>query len=239
MNTNKPSIIFKEDKNIECYDEWLYSTEKRLIESGYTRYNQNYKSSDFQYFKNFYVGGKKVYQIGVIFYDFRKFSQQANVPEHISVSFDCLLCDIDGRIDLSISYNDIMLEIFESMSTDFYKCMNRNLIKLKTAKNRKKNLILHLNPIVKDVMDKFNISENRERLNVYNKKYLFYFLRMRLNKYVPLEDIGVMCGYGHSNVIHNIKDAEHFIATNDFLFTKSTEPLRLYLEEKFENYLKK
>jgi len=239
MNTNKPHVIFQEDSKISCFDEWLKSTELRLIENGYTRYNQQYKLSDFQYFKNFQIGGRKVYQIGVCFYDFRKFNKEHNTPDKISINFDCLLLNEDGRVDLSISLDDVTLEVFESISLDFYKCMKRNLNKLKTTKKRKKSFISKLKPIVDDVMCTFNIKENRERLNVYNKKYLFYFLRRRLSKHVPFEEIGSMCGYNHSNVMHHIKDAEYYIETKDVLFTESIEPLKQYLESKFEIFLKK
>lgn len=113
------------------WDLWLKETEENLKNLGFNRYSQNLKNEDFAYWKTFYRGTKKVYQIGLLFYDYRKFtvfSHISNIHEvaanHISISYECYLLNKNGRYDLSVS-DDITLEEFEKISAEFYKSMKK------------------------------------------------------------------------------------------------------------------
>ena len=99
------------------WDEWLEKTEASLTELGYRKYKQDVKNEDFAYWKAF-----EGYQVGIFFYDFRKYQNQFNVPERIGVQFECMFTDIDARIDLSVS-KDITLEQFEIMAKTFIDSM--------------------------------------------------------------------------------------------------------------------
>jgi hypothetical protein len=113
MNTIKP---FSQD-----WDAWLMEVEANLSKSGYRRYNQNLRSEDFAYWKTFYKKEKKIYQVGILFYDFRKYGD-LNVHQ-ISVQWQCiLLCD--DRIDLSVS-KEIEVAEFEEMAKTFYEAMSQ------------------------------------------------------------------------------------------------------------------
>jgi hypothetical protein len=105
------------------WDEWLQITESELVELEFKKYNQNLKNEDYAYWQPFYINGKKVYQIGIFFYDFRKHQQRFNIPERISIQFECMLIDIEGRIDLSVSDN-ISLDTFTKMAKSFYDAMS-------------------------------------------------------------------------------------------------------------------
>lgn len=113
---NYPLLV---DSVSECisWDEWLEKTEASLKEIGYRKYKQDVKNEDFAYWKEF-----EGYQVGVFFYDFRKYQNQFNVPERIGVQFECMFTDIDARIDLSVS-KDITLEQFEIMAKTFIDSM--------------------------------------------------------------------------------------------------------------------
>lgn len=103
------------------WDEWLEISENYLKEKGYKRYNDSFKTADFIYWRTFKDGDKKLYTIGILFYDFRKHGN-----DRIGIQYECLLSQSD-RIDLSVSKN-IVLQEFESMSEEFYKVM-RNFYK--------------------------------------------------------------------------------------------------------------
>lgn len=106
-------------ENSASWDEWLTRAEHALRELGYRKYTQNLKREDFAYWKNFWIDDEKAYQVGLLFYDFRKFGASAY---RISVQFECLFTEIDSRIDLSVS-KDIELSEFEEMSVTFYESM--------------------------------------------------------------------------------------------------------------------
>lgn len=116
----KRSKLFKEFSDITDEDVWLEKVESKLKELGYTgRYNQNFKKEDFAYWKTFKnEDGEAIYQIGLLFYDFRKYDAERG----ISIMFECML-NVDARTDLSVS-DDISLEHFELMSEVFHKAMN-------------------------------------------------------------------------------------------------------------------
>ena len=115
---NYPLLV---DSVSECtsWDEWLEKTEASLKELGYRKYKQDVKHEDFAYWKAF-----EGYQVGIFFYDFRKYQNQFNVPERIGVQFECMFRDIDARIDLSVS-KDITLEQFEIMAKTFIDSMSK------------------------------------------------------------------------------------------------------------------
>ena len=115
---NYPLLV---DSVSECtsWDEWLEKNEASLKELGYRKYKQDVKKEDFAYWKAF-----EGYQVGIFFYDFRKYQNQFNVPERIGVQFECMFTDIDARIDLSVS-KDISLEQFEIMAKTFIDAMSQ------------------------------------------------------------------------------------------------------------------
>jgi len=114
--------VFPELGFFSSWNEWLEHTEKELVSQGYVRYKQNLKREDFAYWKSFSENGKKVYQVGLLFYDFRKY--QKDLPERIGVQFECLLMDVEGRIDLSVS-KDISLKGFETIARTFYESLTQ------------------------------------------------------------------------------------------------------------------
>jgi len=98
------------------WDKWLEDVETYLKDNGYRKYNQGWKRENFAYWKSF-----EGYQVGVFFYDFRKYDEE----EGISIQYECMLIS-KVRIDLSV-FKDIQLEEFEKMSEDFYQTMKKYL----------------------------------------------------------------------------------------------------------------
>ena len=120
----KPQLNVAALKGSESWESWLKSIEKALVELGYRRYVQHYKSEDFMYWKTFYDGEEKAYLVGLAFYDFRRYIDRDKNANRISVQFECMLIDIDSRIDLTVS-KDIPLAEFESMAKSFYEAMSQ------------------------------------------------------------------------------------------------------------------
>jgi hypothetical protein len=110
-----PPLLISSVSGFTSWDEWLEKTELSLKELGYRKYTQSLKNEDFAYWKKF-----KGYQVGIFFYDFRKY--QNNIPEKISVQYQCMVNDIDSRIDLSVS-KDISLDQFEIIAKTFVDAM--------------------------------------------------------------------------------------------------------------------
>jgi hypothetical protein len=98
-------------------DEWLSETETKLKDLGYRRYVQNHKNEDFCYWKTFKKGEDKIYQIGILFYDFRKYANR------IGIMYECMVLGED-RIDMCVSKNIDLVE-FEKMSQTFYEEMSQ------------------------------------------------------------------------------------------------------------------
>lgn len=99
------------------WDKWLIATEDKLYGLGYRKYHKGLKNEDFAYWKTFKDEDKKIYQVGVLFYDFRKYSNL----NKISTQYTCmLLCD--DRIDLDVS-KGISITEFEAMVNTFYQSM--------------------------------------------------------------------------------------------------------------------
>lgn len=119
---NKPKLKIAKVNDNTSWDNWLKTVEKSLVELGYKRYVQHYKSEDFMYWKTFYDGENKAYQVGLAFYDFRQYANRSHHADRISVQFECMLINIESRIDLTVS-KDISLSEFESMAKSFYEAM--------------------------------------------------------------------------------------------------------------------
>lgn len=114
-------LVIPELKKVKSIDEKVDSLTSKLEELGYSKYVQVLKNEDYSYFKT-YVSedGVKKYQIGLLFYDFRKYDKFDS--DIVSVQYWCLLFDADGRVDLTVS-KDISLTEFEAMAESFYKSM--------------------------------------------------------------------------------------------------------------------
>ena len=128
-NTNvqlpiQPPSLILDISGVTSWDEWLSETETKLKELGYRRYAQNHKREDFCYWKTFKNGDDKIYQIGILFYDFRKYSHTGDpLTNRISIMYECMLLSGD-RIDMCVS-KDINLNEFETMSKTFYESMSQ------------------------------------------------------------------------------------------------------------------
>jgi hypothetical protein len=119
-----PSSPNSEKQNVigsTGWDEWMSLVEARLKKLGYRRYSQNLKSEDFAYWKSFYDEDAKIYQIGLFFYDFRKYADRDPMANRISIQYECMLLG-RGRVDMSVS-KDIDLPEFEKMARTFYEAM--------------------------------------------------------------------------------------------------------------------
>ena len=78
-------------------------------------------NEDFCYWKPFKNGEAKMYQVGVLFYDFRKYADRDPMSNRIGTMFQCLLI-CEDRIDLTVSKNIDVIE-FENMAKTFYETM--------------------------------------------------------------------------------------------------------------------
>jgi hypothetical protein len=104
------------------WDKWLEEKETFYKESGYRKYNQNLKGEDFAYWKVFKDEEEEVYQIGILVFDFRKYPQLDPQAERIGLQYECMLINVDYRIDLIVC-KDMFLTEFEIMAKDFYEIM--------------------------------------------------------------------------------------------------------------------
>lgn len=117
-----PKLIKKTSKRT-TWEDWLDKTETALKDLSYSKYCTICKSEDFSYWKSFYKDNKLIYQVAILFYDFSAYQNKSTItPPKISISFECLLANIDARIDLSVS-KDITLQEFETMAEEFYYTM--------------------------------------------------------------------------------------------------------------------
>ncbi len=105
------------------WDEWLSETETKLKEIGYRKYVQNRKNEDFCYWKTFKNGEDKIYQIGILFYDFRKYADRSIYANRIVIMYECMILG-DDRIDMCVSKNIDLFE-FEKMAQTFYEAMSQ------------------------------------------------------------------------------------------------------------------
>lgn len=93
------------------------SFEVKLLNMGYKKYNQFFKSSAFQYWKTF-----NGYQVGVLFYDFSEYKHRFTLGTFdFSVQYEVMLTNKDYRVDMTVS-KDITIHKFEKMALKFYNC---------------------------------------------------------------------------------------------------------------------
>lgn len=123
MKTKFPKIV-PEFEDSKTWDEWLEKMDLYLKGIGYKKYVQNFKKEDFAYWKSFEIDGEKVYQIGLLFYDFRPYADRDPGADRISIQFECMFTEIDCRIDLAVS-KDIWLFDFQDMALTFYNAMKQ------------------------------------------------------------------------------------------------------------------
>ena len=115
-----PNTIIND--NID-WDSWLSEYERNLKDHGYIKFNQKHKNEDFCYWKTFKDGETKIYQIGVLFYDFRPYAYRDPMANRIGTMYQCMiLCD--ARIDMDVSA-EIDLAEFERMAKTFYESMSK------------------------------------------------------------------------------------------------------------------
>lgn len=229
--------IFDDTKSVESYNTWLSFTRLQLENNDYKEFNQDYKGSNFQYWKTFEIEGKKAYQIGVLFFDFRKHNKEMNAPEKISVQFECLLINEDSRVDLTISKDDMTLKQFEDFSKNFYYSA---ITKFKSIYNGRYDYSIdEIKPILMEVVEDYNIVNNRKRENVLKRMYIFYFLKNELKADLNLKKIGGTLGYNHASVLYNIERAKDFLEMEDSLFLSTIKDLRTDLFSKFKEHLKR
>ena len=119
----KPSLDIAGVSGSTSWDEWLSETETKLKELGYRRYVQNHKNEDFCYCKTFKNGEDKIYQIGILFYDFRKYADRDPYANRIGIMYECMVLGED-RIDMCVSKNIDLVE-FENMAQTFYGAMSQ------------------------------------------------------------------------------------------------------------------
>ncbi len=117
----QPPLLIADVSGSTSWDEWLSETETKLKEIGYRRYVQNHKNEDFCYWKTFKKGEDKIYQIGILFYDFRKYADRDPYANRIGIMYECMIL-LGDRIDMSASKNIDLFE-FEKMAKTFYEAM--------------------------------------------------------------------------------------------------------------------
>jgi hypothetical protein len=119
----QPPLLIADVSGSTSWDEWLSETETKLKELGYRRYVQNHKNEDFCFWKTFKNGEDKIYQIGILFYDFRKYADRAPYANRIGIMYECMVLGED-RIDMCVSKNIDLVE-FENMAQTFYGAMSQ------------------------------------------------------------------------------------------------------------------
>jgi len=123
INNIKPPLQNYTVDGVIDWNNWLVDFENNLKELGYIKYYQKHRNEDFCYWKTFKNGEDKTYQVGVLFYDFRKYSDRDSSSNRIGIMYQCmLLCD--DRIDMDVS-KDIDLPEFELMAKQFYDSMSK------------------------------------------------------------------------------------------------------------------
>ena len=119
----QPPLLIADVSGSTSWDEWLSETKTKLKELGYREYAQNHKNEDFCYWKTFKNGEDKIYQIGILFYDFRKYADRDPYENRIGIMYECMVLGKD-RIDMSVSKNIDLVE-FENMAQTFYRVMSQ------------------------------------------------------------------------------------------------------------------
>jgi hypothetical protein len=111
-------------EEINDWDKWLSDKEEDFKSKGYRKYFQNWEREDFAYWKPFYNGETKLFQVGILFYDFRKYLHSDPNANRIGTTYKCHLLSENSRIDLTVC-KDITLDEFEVMAKTFYLNMNQ------------------------------------------------------------------------------------------------------------------
>jgi hypothetical protein len=108
-----------------------------LLERGYRKYKQNFRSEDYMYWKGFErdEDGNSSYSIGFAFYDWSKYPQFTE-ENTMSVSLHFLLGNDQGvdRLDIDITDDDMTVEGLELFGAEFYRFFKTT----KIGKNEKK-----------------------------------------------------------------------------------------------------
>jgi hypothetical protein len=114
----KPKIFSIEPTDLS-WDDWLVLVEEKLRSKGYIKFFQNFEKETFSYFKLVKNSkGEGVYNIGILFYDFRQYAAKDPAADCISTTYRCHLLKLDDRVDLDISL-DISIDSFETMAKEF------------------------------------------------------------------------------------------------------------------------
>lgn len=104
-------LLFEGQELISNWDDWLTYVEQEMKNKRYTKYKQDYRNSTFQFWKTIKRKDEKLYQIGMLVYDYRDFYG------HIGVQHECI---ISGKgIFLSVS-ETMKVSDFEKMAKKFY-----------------------------------------------------------------------------------------------------------------------
>ena len=114
-----PQIGLPQSYTFSSWDQWLSDVHTYLESLGYKKYKQKYKNEDFSYWKTFKDSNQKLYQVAILFYDFRKYADVDPHSNRIGIQYESLLIG-DSRIDLSVS-KDITISQFEEMANSFYQ----------------------------------------------------------------------------------------------------------------------
>lgn len=101
---------------------WLADFEANLHASGYRRYRQLFKKADFAWWKSFGTARQRLYQVGVLFYDFRLFNHRNADLDRIGIEYVCLLCGTNERVEL-MSGQGMDIPGFEAMAKAFYQAV--------------------------------------------------------------------------------------------------------------------
>lgn len=99
----------------EWWDDLLEIVEHALQERGYKRFSQRLGREDFTYWKSF-----EGYQIGIKFYDFRKYFRVDPEAENISITFSVRPGLEDGYLFLDASI-PLTIDQLEKLAEEFYK----------------------------------------------------------------------------------------------------------------------
>lgn len=110
-----------ESEGVMDWNGWLAEFESNLKELGYIKYVQHFRRETFAYWKNICEGDTEIYQVGILFYDFRKHSDTDPRANRIGIQYECLLIG-DERVDMSVCL-DIDVPVFELMAKSFHEAM--------------------------------------------------------------------------------------------------------------------
>lgn len=115
--------MIKEQENL---DKRLSDIETKLKAAGYKKKSGHAKSEDFGFWQTFYVEEKKAYQIGILFYDWRKYLDRNASDNKIVVQYECMLiCETYSRVDLSVCDENMDAAKFEAMAAKLHEMFGK------------------------------------------------------------------------------------------------------------------